>query len=119
MKIRFETYAETRDHHVWTANNAMRGWRGLTVEDCFETLEHGYQCVLRGIHDAERQVQWQAAHRKMQESHAFFKQGDEHNGAKVLFEAHELFTTLRRIGGKKPCRQELGDTEHGANELDE
>jgi hypothetical protein len=55
----------------------------------------------------------------MQQAFARFKEGKVIEGKRTLQEAEELFTALRRIKGRKVSRQELGDTEHGANELDE
>jgi hypothetical protein len=118
-KFKVEGFAETRDCLLWVAQNALEGRYGLTLNDCFETLEYGYQSVLPKIKDEQRRAQWAASLQKTQESHRLFELGDKNNAIRVLFEAHEIFTTLRRIGGKKPSRQGLGDTEHGANELDE
>lgn len=71
------------------------------------------------LKDAERVAQWEASRLKMQEALALFKAGDVQKGKRTLQQAEELFTSLRRIKGKKVSRQELGDTEHGANQLDE
>jgi hypothetical protein len=69
--------------------------------------------------DVERIAQWEQSRLKMQEAHELFKRGEVIEGKRTLQEAEELFTALRRIKGKKVSRQELGETEHGANELDE
>ena len=90
-----------------------------TLDDVFAGLEHGYQSVRPALKDAERIEQWETSRKKMQEAYTLYKSGDNHQGTRTLQEAEELFIALRRIKGKKVSRQELGDTEHGANELDE
>ena len=119
LKYKREGYAETRDALAWVGTYAPAFKFGLTLDDVFAGLEHGYQSVRGELKGAERIAQWEASRQKMQEAHALFKSGDVHNGKRTLQQAEELFTTLRRIKGKKVSRQEVGDTEHGANELDE
>lgn len=114
-----EGYAQTRDALVWVGAYAPELKFGLTLEQVFAGLEHGYQSVRPQLKDPERISQWEQSRQKMQEAHALFKRGDVHGGKRTLQQAEELFTTLRQIKGKKVSRQELGDTEHGANELDE
>lgn len=121
MSLRYkrEGYAETRDALGWVMLSAPNFKFGLTLDEVFAGLEHGYQSVRPQLKDEERKVQWEASHQKMQEAYAHYKKGDDHHGTRTLQEASELFIGLRRIKGKKASRQELGDTEHGANELDE
>lgn len=120
-KLRYKVsgYAETRDAITWVASSAPKFDFGLSLDEVFMSLEHGYQSVRAQLKDPERIAQWQESREKMREAHFFFAYRDIHEGKKSLYAAGELFTTLRRIGGKKVSRQELGDTEHGANELDE
>lgn len=119
LKYKREGYAETRDALAWVGAYAPVFKFGLTLDDVFAGLEHGYQSVRPQLKDMDRIAQWEASHQKMQQACELFKKGDVHNGKRTLQEAEELFTTLRRIKGKKVSRQEIGDTEHGANELDE
>jgi hypothetical protein len=119
LRYKVEDYADTRDAISWILLSAPNFKFGLTLDEVFAGLEHGYQSVRPQLKDAERVAQWEASHQKMQEAHGLFKKGDVHNGKLTLQQAGELFTTLRRIKGKAVSRQELGDTEHGANELDE
>jgi hypothetical protein len=114
-----EGYAQTRDALAWVGTYAPDFKFGLTLDDVFAGLEHGYQSVRPKLKETERIAQWEVSHQKMQEAYALFKNGDSHQGTKTLQEAEELFTTLRRIKGKAVSRQEIGDTEHGANEIDE
>jgi len=119
LRYKREGYAETRDALTWVMLSAPNFKFGLTLDDVFAGLEHGYQSVRRQLKDAERLAQWEASHQKMQEAYTLYKKGDDHQGTRKLQEASELFIALRRIKGKKVPRQELADTEHGANELDE
>jgi hypothetical protein len=114
-----EGFAETRDAIAWVGAYAPAFKYGLTLEQVFEGLEHGYQSVLPKLKDAERINQWELSRGKMREAFALYKAGDNKQATRTLQEAEELFTTLRRIKGKAVSRQELGDTEHGANEVDE
>jgi hypothetical protein len=114
-----EGYAQTRDALAWVGTYAPALKFGLTLEDVFNGLEHGYQSVRGQFKDVERIAQWEQSRLKMQEAHELFKRGEVIEGKRTLQEAEELFTALRRIKGKKVSRQELGETEHGANELDE
>lgn len=118
-KYEVDGYAETRDALIWVKLSAPNFKFGLTADQLFAGIEHGYQSIRPQLKDAARIEQWEQSRKKMQEAHALFEQGDVHNGKRTLQEAEELFTTLRRIKGKKVSRQELGDTEHGANEIDE
>lgn len=119
LRYKVESYAETRDAIVWIMLSAPNFKFGLTLDDVFAGLEHGYQSVRWQLKEKERMVQWEASHQKMQRAHELFRIGEVHQGKRMLQEASELFTTLRRIKGKSVSRQELGDTEHGVNELDE
>jgi len=119
LKYKVEGYAETRDAITWIALTAPNFKFGLSLDDVFAGLDHGYQSVRRQLYDAERVAQWESSHRLMQEAYAFFKNRDDHLGTRALQAAGEQFTMLRRIKGAKVSRQELGDTEHGANTLDE
>lgn len=119
MIYKVEGYAETRDALVWVMLTAPNFKFGLTLDQVFAGLEHGYQSVRSKLKDVERIEQWEASRERMQQAYALLKDGDSHQGTKTLQEAQELFTTLRRIKGKAVSRQELGDTEHGANEIDE
>ncbi len=114
-----EGFAQTRDALVWVMLTAPNFKYGLTLNDVFAGLEHGYQSVRPQLKDAERIEQWATSRQKMQAAYELFKKGNVHLGTRTLQEAQELFTTLRRIKGKAVSRQELGETEHGANELDE
>lgn len=119
LRYKREGYAETRDALTWVMLSAPNFKFGLTLDEVFAGLEHGYQSVRPQLKDAERVAQWEASHQKMQDAHALYKKGDLHQGTRTLQEASELFIALRRIKGKNVSRQELGDTEHGANEIDE
>jgi hypothetical protein len=119
MTYKVEGYAETRDAIIWITSTAPNFKYGLTLEQVFAALEHGYQSVRVQLKDVERIAQWEASRQKMQEAGELFKKGEIHLGKRTLQQAEELFTTLRRIKGKAVSRQELGDTEHGANEIDE
>lgn len=119
MIYKLEGYAETRDALVWVTSSAPDFKYGLTLDQVFAGLEHGYQSVRPKLKEGERIGQWEASRQKMQEACALFKKGDVHLGKRTLQEAEELFTTLRRIKGRSVSRQEIGDTEHGANEIDE
>jgi hypothetical protein len=120
LRYRREGYAETRDAVTWVMLYASRGLKfGLTLEDVFKGLEHGYQSVRPRLSDPERIADWEKSREKMHAAYFLFAAGNGAQGTCTLQEAEELFTGLRRIGGKLVSRQELGDTEHGANELDE
>lgn len=114
-----EGYAQTRDALAWVGAYAPNFKYGLTLDEVFAGLEHGYASVLPQLKDAERIARWDLSRQKMREALGLFKGGKIIEGTRKLQEAEELFTTLRRIKGKAVSRQELGDTEHGANELDE
>lgn len=119
LKYKREGYAETRDALAWVGTYAPSFKFGLTLDDVFAGLEHGYQTVRAQLKDGERIAQWEASHQKMQLAYDLFKKGDVHFGKLTLQQAEELFTMLRRTKGKTVSRQEIADTEHGANELDE
>jgi hypothetical protein len=119
LRYKVEGYAKTRDAISWIGFSAPELAYGLSISEAFAGLEHGYQSVLPSLKDEARRAQWQESYAKMQEAHRHFLAGDVRNGKLTLQQAGELFTMLRRIGGKKPSRQEIADTEHGANELDE
>jgi hypothetical protein len=119
LKYKREGYAETRDALAWVGTYAPAFKFGLTLDDVFAGLEHGYQSVWPQLKDVERVAQWEASRQRMHQAHELFKKGDVHHGKLALQEAEELFTMLRRIKGKEVSRQEIADTEHGANELDE
>jgi hypothetical protein len=114
-----EGFAQTRDALTWAATYAPEFKYGLTLDQVFDGLEHGYLSVRRLIKDAERVQQWEQSRRMLREARDFFNHGNAHQGTQALQQAEELFTALRRIGGKKMSDQQLGDTEHGANEVDE
>jgi hypothetical protein len=114
-----EGYAQTRDALAWVGTYAPAFKFGLTLGDVFAGLEHGYQSVRGQLKDEERIAQWEQSRLKLQQAHELLKRGDVIEGKRTLQQAEELFTTLRRVKGKKVPRQELGDTEHGTNELDE
>ncbi|MES2185545.1 MAG: hypothetical protein V4505_13410 [Pseudomonadota bacterium] len=119
QRYKVEGYAETRDALAWVMLSAPNFKYGLTLEEIFCGLEHGFQSVRYQLKDVERVAQWQASHQKLGEALEFYKKGDVGNGTRTTQEASELFIMLRRLGGSKVSRQELGSTEHGANELDE
>jgi hypothetical protein len=120
LRYRREGYAETRDALAWVMLYADRGLKfGLTLDDVFKGLEHGYQSVRRQLSDPERIADWEKSREKMHAAYFLFAGGNGFQGTRTLQEAQELFIGLRRIGGRRVSRQELGDTEHGANELDE
>jgi len=119
LTYKVEGYAETRDAITWIMLSAPNFKFGLTLEQVFAGLENGYQSVRPQLKDAERIAQWELSRQKVREAYALFKLGEAHEGTKTMQQAEELFTTLRQNKGKKVSRQELGDTEHGANEVDE
>jgi hypothetical protein len=114
-----EGFAETRDALVWVGTYAPHLKFGLTLDQVFAGLAHGYESVRPQIKDAERIAQWEQSRQKMQQAFGLFKEGKVTEGKRTLQAAEELFTSLRRIKGRKVSRQELGDTEQGGNELDE
>ena len=114
-----EGYAQTRDALAWVGTYAPNLKFGLTLEQAFAGLEHGFQSVLPQLKDAERISQWEQSRQKMREAFGMFREGKITEGKRKLQDAEELFTTLRRIKGRKASRQELGETEHGDNALDE
>lgn len=119
LTYKLEGYAKTRDALTWIKLSAPNFKFGLTLEQLFAGLEHGYQSVRPQLKDRERILQWEQSRQKIQEAYALFKNGDFHRGKRTMQEAEELFIALRRIKGHKVSRQELGETEHGSNELDE
>ena len=119
LRYQREGYAQTRDALAWVTLSAPRLKYGLTLADVFKGLEHGYQSIRSQIRDSERVRDWEASREKMHAAYFLYAAGDDLHGTRTLQEAQELFIGLRRIGGRKVSRQELGDTEHGANELDE
>ena len=112
-------FAQTRDALIWVKLSAPNFKFGLTLEDVFAGLAAGYESVRPTLKDEERLAQLDLSRAKVEEAHALFANGQIQEGSLVLQEAEELFTTLRRIAGKKVSRQKLGETEYGANELDE
>jgi hypothetical protein len=114
-----EGYAQTRDALVWIKLSAPNFPYGLTLEQLFAGLEHGYHSVRPQLKDRERILQWEQSLQKMREAYALFQAGDLRRGKRTMQDAEELFVALRRIKGQKVSRQELAETEHGANELDE
>lgn len=119
LRYKLEGFAETRDALIWVMLSAPTFKYGLSLDEVFAGLELGYQSVRPKLKDAERIAQWEDSRGKMQAAHALYRQGDNHQGTRTLQQASELFTTLRRAAGRKMSRQKLGDTEHGANEVDE
>ena len=119
LKYKREGYAQTRDALAWVGAYAPEFKFGLTLADVFAGLEHGYQTVRAALKEPTRIAQWEASRQKMMQAHALFLQGHVHQGKRTMQEAEELFIALRRISDKAVSRQELGDTEHAANELDE
>jgi hypothetical protein len=119
LKYKREGYAQTRDALAWVGSYAPNLKFGLTLEDVFAGLEHGYQSVRAKLKDPDRIAQWQQSHAKLHAAHALFVKGNVHEAKRAMQEAEELFIRLRHIDGRPASRQRLGDTEHGANELDE
>ena len=119
LKYQREGFAQTRDALAWVGAHAPTFKFGLTLADVFAGLEHGYESVAPSLKGEERAAQWEASRIKLRAAHDLFKAGHVHAGKLTLQEAEELFSALRRINGKTPSRQELGDSEHGANGLDE
>jgi hypothetical protein len=119
LRYKVEGYAETRDAIIWIGMCAPHFKFGLTLQEVFAALEHGYESLRPKLKDAERISQFEHSQQKMRQALRLFEVGDIHNGKLTLQEAEELFTTLRRIRGKKVSRQVLGESEHGANEVDE
>jgi len=118
LRYKVEGYAQTRDALRWIVLSAPKFKYGLSLGEVFAGLEHGYQSVRPQLKDADRIAQWEASQQKMKQAYALLEEGDVSQGKRTLQEAEELFTTLRRVKGGV-SRQELGDTENGANELDE
>lgn len=119
MVYKVEGYAQTRDALMWATAYAPTFKYGLTFEQVIEGLEHGYQSVRAQLKDSERIDQWERSRRKLHQAYELFQKGDARQGSLTLQQAQELFTTLRRIQGKTVSRQKLGETENGANEVDE
>lgn len=112
-------FADTRAALVWVGMSAPDFRHGFTLEQVFAGIEHGYRSVRTRLKDPERIAQWEQSREKMLQAFGLFQEGNVIEGKRTLQQAEELFAALRRIKGKVPSRQELGDTEHGSNELDE
>lgn len=119
LKYKREGYSQTRDALVWVGAYAPELKFGLTLDDVFAGLEHGYQSVRAKLKGDERIARWQQSLDKLHAAHALFVQGQTREAKQTMQEAEELFLLLRRIDGRAASRQQLGDSEHGANELDE
>ncbi|CAN7437152.1 hypothetical protein LJR129_002828 [Acidovorax sp. LjRoot129] len=119
LRYKVEGFTETRDALIWVMLSAPTFKYGLSLDEVFAGLEHGYQSVRPKLTDVERIAQWEESRGKMQAAHALYRQGDDRQGTRTMQLASELFTTLRRAAGRKMSRQELGDSEHGTNEVDE
>ena len=119
MRYRVDGFAETRDALSWALLSAPKFKFGLTPEEVFAGIEAGYDSVRANLKDAERIGQLEASRAKLREAFRLHLEGDKHTATRTLQEAQELFVTLRRIGGKTVSRQVLGETSHGANEVDE
>lgn len=118
-KYRVTGYAQTRDALTWVMLSAPDFKYGLTLEDVYNGILNGYMSVRPKLKDIDRVELWETSLRKFNEAFELFRKGNQKNGRLTMQEADELFSQLRRIGGKKALSQELADTEHGANELDE
>ena len=68
-------YAEARAALVWVGMSAPAFRHGLTLDQIFTGLEHGYQSVRARLTDSERIRQWEQSRQKMQEAYALFKAG--------------------------------------------
>jgi hypothetical protein len=119
LRYKVEGFSETRDALVWIGLSAPSFKFGLTLDEIRAALEHGYDSVRAKLHDAERISQFEESRERMRQALVLFGLGEIHSGKRTLQEAEELFVRLRRIRGSKVSRQLLGETEHGANELDE
>jgi hypothetical protein len=119
LKYKREGYSQTRDALVWVCTYAPDFKFGLTLADVLAGLEHGYASVRPQLQDEARIRQWEQSLSAMREAFAMLSQSKVHEGKVKLQEAEELFVGIRHIGGKAVSRQRLGETEHGANELDE
>jgi hypothetical protein len=118
-RYKVEGFAQTRDFIVWVTSMAPDLKYGLTLEGAFTALNDGFLSVHHLLKDAERIAQWKAAREKARRAYHLFRAGQIKDAKLTLQEAEELFGGLRRIGGERVSRQRLGETEHGANELDE
>lgn len=119
LKYAREGYSQTRDALAWVGSYAPNLKFGLTLADVCAGLEHGYASVRPQLKDEARISQWEQSLGAMREAIELFSGGKVHEGKLRMQMAEELFVGLRRVGGKQVSRQQLGETEHGANELDE
>ena len=119
LKYKREGYAQTRDALAWVGAYAPQFKFGLTLADVSAGLEYGYASVRPLLKDSMRISQWERYLALMREAVDLFAQSKVHEGKLRMQEAEELFNGLRRIRGRSLSRQELANTEHGANEVDE
>jgi hypothetical protein len=118
-RYKLEGFAETRDALVWVGAYAPNLKFGLTLEEAFSALNGGFLAVRSLLKDAPRIAQWEEAREMTRQAYHLFKASKIKEAKLTLQQAEELFGGLRRIGGAVVSRQRLGDTEHGANEVDE
>lgn len=120
LRYKVDGYARTRDAIIWVKLSAPSLDFGLTLHEAFAGIEHGYRSVREKLNkDPARIAQWELSLTKLREAERLLEAGDVVQGKRTMQQAEELFTTLRRIGGRKVSRQHLGKTEHGANDVDE
>lgn len=119
LKYKREGFAQTRDAITWVMLSAPKFKFGLTLDDVFAGLEHGYQSVLPLLKDDERRKQWEDSLQQLRLARELFAAGDVHEGKRTMQKAEELFASLRRVGGVTPSPQALAESETGANEVDE
>ncbi len=112
-------YADTRGAIIWMMHNAPGMKFGLSLDEVWFGIECGYDSVRVQLKDAERVSQIDESRRLLRKSIVLFKAGDRTQGVRTAQVAEELFVALRRVGGRKLSRQELAETEHGANEVNE
>lgn len=118
-RYKLKGYAETRDALTWVMLSAPKLKYGLTMDEVLSALEGGFDSVKCELKDEARLGQLEESRSLMREAFAFFKQERSNLGTQKMQQASELFTRLRRVNGQAPTRQQLGDSEHGANEVNE
>lgn len=119
LRYKVEGYAQTRDALVWVGSSGPDLAFGLTLDDALAALEHGYDSVRSELAEPARVAQLDHSRAQMRVAIALFQQGRVHEAKVTMQNAEELFITLRRVRGKAVSRQQLGETEHGGNEVDE
>jgi hypothetical protein len=91
-----KNYAETRDSISWAWAYAP-GFKGhFTRQQVFANLRYGVGNVLASLKDAERIAIAEECMRKLDASERYFQERESKPAHQALFDAGELFRSLRR-----------------------